>query len=245
MATGDPVTRESDGKVERNWTRIGVAFACAPAKKTPDLERLLLATAGACEHNSRLVPLTVTWLARYGDFVARHRLKRLVQTVLDVQYQAALGLILEETVAHGAPRDLLSAAEVCSPADPERPLFSVDQGRLADLAKRHASPLALRWGLWAPEVVLKPEAIRPAWWILRQNPGYRDRIIRKGDLRVSILESLRHDTPDGAARSESELARLAGANRSAVRKALAALVLEGAVAIDAGGRDHPVRLLAA
>lgn len=237
--------RDVSNQVERNWTRVGVAFACAPASATPDLERLLLATASACEHNSRLVPLTVTWLARYGDFVARHRLKRLVQTELDQQHEPALGLILEEAASHGASRELLIAAEECSPAEPARPLFDVHQGSFADLARRHASPLALRWGLWAPEVVLKPDAIRPARWILQENPGYRDRIIRKGDLRVSILESLRYDTPDGAARSESELARLAGANRSAVRKALAALVLEGAVAISSEGRDHSVRLLAA
>lgn len=240
------MTSDKPGSVEADWTRLGMLFNCAPAQHTPDLERLLLETARRAPGNARLLPLSVTWLSAYGACVARHRLRRLVESELEPEHQPALGLILSAAVDHGASRDLLLAAEVCRPASPERPLFDVHaEEPLRSLARSTASPAALAWGLWIPEIAVKPEALRPIDWILRENPSCRDRIIRKGDLRVSILESLRHDTAHGVAASESQLARLAGANRSAVRKALEALELEGAVAIEVGGRDHPVRLLAA
>lgn len=220
-----------------------------PSAQAPDLERLLLATARAVGSNARLFPLVVTWLSEYGNFVARHRLKRLVGTELAPESRPALGLILEAAVHHGASKDLLLAVEACRPAAPARPLFDIQrEAGLRAVAERTASSLSRRWGLWAPETQLRLDAIRPVGWLLQHNPEYRARIIRKGDLRCSIIESLRHDSPRGVARSESELARLAGANRSAVRKALAALVQEGELALPDDGpnrRDHPVRLLSA
>jgi len=106
--------------------------------------------------------------------------------------------------------------------------------------------LSRKWGVWAPEAELKRDAIRPVEWLLAENPGYRERIVRKGDLRCSILEVLRRDVPKGGrVRSESELARLSGATRTAVRKALAALVQEGEVRVakEAGNeRDRVVVL---
>lgn len=240
------MTDSSKTSVEAHWARLGVLFNAAPAPHTPDLERLLLGTARKAPHNARLMELSGTWLSTYGDSVARHRLRRLVQAELEIEHQPALGLILDTAVAHGATRDLLIVSEACQPASPPRPLFDVYADEpLRSLARQTASARALEWGLETPDFDLRPDAIRPIDWILRENPGYRDRIIRKGDLRVSIIESLRHDTAEGVAASESQLARLAGANRSAVRKALEALAMEGAVAIEPGRRDHPVRLLAA
>ncbi len=238
---------KAHGNVERDWARVGVLFGCEPSRRVPDLERLLLDTARKCPDNARLLPLAATWLVAYGQFVARHRLKRLVQTELDPEPQAILGLLVEEAVRHGATRELLIISDECRPLTPALPLSRAqrDQESLARISKRRASALSRKWGVLTPQVEPKPDAVRPVTWLLDQNPEYRERIIRKGDLRVSIIETLRRDLPGRTAASESALSRLSGATRAAVRKALAALELEGVVTVAAGSsndRDHPVTL---
>jgi hypothetical protein len=98
---------------------------------------------------------------------------------------------------------------------------------LADLARRHACPEGLRWNLWLPDEPPKLDALRPARWIIERNPSYLDRVVRKGDLRASILLTLQHDVPDGSVESETALARLCSANRLALRHALDDLEHEG------------------
>lgn len=98
---------------------------------------------------------------------------------------------------------------------------------LVKIARRHACGQSLQWNLWLPDQPPKPDALRPARWIINQNPDYLDRIVRKGDLRCAILLVLRHDTPDGSADSEIALARKCSANRIAVRHALDDLEREG------------------
>lgn len=244
------MTTQTTGGLERDWARVGVLFGCAPSRRTPDLERLILDTARNCPDNFRLFILSVSWLAQFSHFVAHHRLKRLVRDELDAESRAVLGLIIEEAVAMGATRDLLVAIDACEPRTDAIPLALVqrDSPTLAALALAHASERSKRWGVWAPPVAPKTSAIRPVGWILARNPEYRDRIIRKGDLRVSILETLRRDVDDGVAPSESALTRLSGATRTAVRKALHALELEGEVTVGAvpgNDRDHAVRLVEA
>lgn len=236
-----------DARVERDWARLGVLFNCRASRRTPDLERLLLDTARACPDNARLLPLVVTWLSQYGQFVARHRLKRLVQTELEPEHSATLGLIVEEAIAAGGTRELLTVSEVCEPCRPAGPLSRAQRAEvsLAEVSKRHASEVSVRWGAWAPPVETKLDAIRPVSWLLEHNTELRERIIRKGDLRVSIIETLRRDVPGGSAPSEVALAKLSGATRAAVRKALSALQLEGAVTVGddaATRRSHPIAL---
>ena len=150
----------------------------------------------------------------------------------------------------GATRDLLIATDACEPRADPVPLALVqrDSPTLGAVALEHASERSKRWGVWAPPVTPKESAIRPVRWILARDPEYRDRIIRKGDLRVSILETLRRDVENGVAPSESALTRLSGATRTAVRKALQSLELEGEVAVGSqpgNDRDHTVRLIKA
>ncbi|MFG0304593.1 MAG: hypothetical protein ACF8Q5_00095 [Phycisphaerales bacterium JB040] len=233
--------------LERDWAQVGVLFGCPPSGLAPDLERLLLDTARKCPDNARLLPLVVTWLVSYGQFIARHRLKRQVLTLLEPEPRAVLGLIVEEAVRHGATRELLIVSEVCRPVDSAVPLSRVqrENAALGRIAERRASELSQKWGVWTPPVELKRDAIRPVTWLLDQNPEYRDRIVRKGDLRVSVIETLRRDLPGHRAPSEVALARQSGATRAAVRKALEALRLEGVVTVGEGApndREHPVAL---
>ena len=241
------MNRKANDNVERDWARVGVLFGCEPSRETPDLERLLIDTARKCPDNARLLPLAVTWLVEYGQFVARHRLKRLVQTELEPEPQAILGLLIEEAVRHGATRELLIVSEECHPLSPAVPLSRVqrDQTSLAHISERRASDVSQKCGVWTPPVEPKPDAVRSVTWLLDHNTEYRERVIRKGDLRVSIIETLRRDVPGHWVASELALSRISGATRAAVRKALEALRLEGVVCVGTeviNDRDHPVSL---
>lgn len=241
------MTNTHTDNLERDWVQVGVLFGCEPSGNSPDLERLLLDTARQCHTNARLLPLAVTWLVQYGQFIARHRLKRLVLEELEPEFQAVLGLVIEEAVEHGATRDLLIVSEVCEALAPPQPLAAVQRNSepLSRISERRASDRSRRWGVWASPVVPKEDAVRPVTWLLQRNPGFRERIIRKGDLRVSILETLRRDAVEHTVPSESALTRLSGATRTAVRKALASLELEGMVVVGAqrnNDRDNSVQL---
>jgi DNA-binding FadR family transcriptional regulator len=76
--------------------------------------------------------------------------------------------------------------------------------------------------------------------------GLHERLLRRGDLRASIVAALRHDFA-GEAASERAIVEGVGATRLAVRRALAALAIEAAVEIDSRGANrlgHRVRLIA-
>lgn len=225
--------------LEAAWARLGVLFNVRPTRRAVDPERLLIETAWACDTNPRLLPLAVSWLVVHGVLIARHRLKRLIREEGDPKARAVLGLIIEAALQAGAFPELKALLEECVPLAPPLPLFSdyaADPG-LRDLAERNGSGLSRRWGVWAPEVQVKLDAIRPGPWVIDHNEGFRDRAIRKGDLRCSILRVLELDT-DGVAPSESELGRLCAAQRTAVRKALDALMHEGAVEPVADVKGH-------
>lgn len=238
-----------DIPIESRWSRLGAGFGASPAPRTPDIERLLVETGKELGDNPRLFPMAVTWLVHYSDFVAKHRLKRVAAEIKDREQRAALGLLLETAIEFGASRELRYALDVCAPISPAAPLYGFQRKNkiFAEIAAETASTLSKKWGLWTPEIELKDDAIRPVRFLLEQNPTLRGRIVRKGDLRASVLESLRLDA-GGEVRSESELARLSGATRAAVGAALKALVLEGAVRVmprDTNKRDHRVVLVSA
>ena len=221
--------------VERNWARLGVLFAVAPAADDVDLESALLDAARSAGVHTRLVDLVVSWLREYGDLVAKHRLRRRVIQELESEFQPVLGFLIEAAVELGASRELLIVSGVCGVATEGRPLAAVLRGD-ADLerhALRTASEVSKRWGVWAPSVELKRDAIAPVGRVLAQNAGFKARAMRRGDLRCSILETLVREF-GGQIGSEMQLARWAGATRAAVRKALTALVLEGDVVVERG-----------
>lgn len=232
--------------VEARWARLGVAFNCAPALATPDVERLLIDTAREVSANARLLPSAVTWLCRHGPLVARHRLARLAAEEGDVGVRAALGLLIDAAVDAGAPRALSIVSAACTPARTAGPLALASRGSaaLGEVSRRHASRVSLRWGLWAPPVELRLDAVRPAWWVMEHNPSLRDRALRRGDLRTSIMESLRRARARRVD-SAAQLTRLCGATRAAVRKALRQLVAEGEVVVEprpGSRRDKRIRL---
>jgi hypothetical protein len=238
------VTTSATTNLERSWARLGALLVARPAHATPDPERLLIETARRVAAHPRLFALVITWLVVHGRAVAVHRLAHL--TVSELAESAPLGLILESAVALGGPRRLLVAAKSCRVRTPPAPLFAsfARDPALTRIASETATSRSRAWGCWAPETPLKLDAVRPVAWMLERNPDLHDRLLRRGDLRCSVVETLRRDL-NGRAASSAQLARLCGVTRAAARAAIESLIAEGEVLIvdDPGSRrDHPVVL---
>lgn len=195
----------------------------------PDLERLLLDTARHASSDARLFIMAATWLHAFGDLIAKHRLKRLIRDELDIEHQAKLGLLLDIAQQGSHPLEFETVIKILKPAPRAQPLFAIHRTnqKLAAIAERKSSPIARRWNLWCEAFAFKPDALRPARWLMQQRPGLRTRADFRGDLRASILASLRHDQDAGT--SELHLARTAGGSRAQVRSALTNLDMTGRV----------------
>lgn len=209
------------------WTRIGAGFTADQSHEPPDLERLLLETARLAPSMARLFVMAATWLHRYGDLIAKHRLKRLIRDELEHEHHAALGLLLDIAQQGTHPAQFASIIRELSPAADPRPLFDIERGtpKLAERAKRRASSISKRWGLWCEGIEFKDDALRPAAWLMSQNPGLITRADFRGDLRASVLAALEHDADAGL--SELHLARRCGGSRAQIRSALDNLELTG------------------
>ncbi|MDH3583637.1 MAG: hypothetical protein OER86_05425 [Phycisphaerae bacterium] len=211
------------------WTRIGVLFGARASRCSPDPDRLLLDTARLAPSSARLFSLAITWLSEYDRFIARHRLKRLVLDQLEDSVRPVLGLLLDLAIKNGASPELSRVAKACGQYATPRPLFDIHASSPArrKLARHTACKEAKLRGLWAPDVEIKLDALRPASWIVARNPGYQERAIRRGDLRCTILETLQRDVPDHDLDSESALVKLCAAERPAVSASLDDLEREG------------------
>jgi len=210
------------------WTRLGAGFNAKPSAKTPDLERLLLDTARHAAQMSRLFIMAATWLNRYGDLIAKNRLKRLIRDELAPEHRPTLGLLLD-TAQQGTRRFQTIIANL-SPAPTAKPLFNIEASNegLSARAQRHASSLSKKWGLWCAPIEFKNDALRPPQWLMTHNRTFRSRADFRGDLRSSILASLQYDSDAG--KSELRLARSSGGSRAQVRNSLDNLELTGRVA---------------
>lgn len=217
--------RETTNIIFEQWARIGAGFGAEPSLQTPDIERLLLRTAHAAPDEPRLFIMAATWLHRYGDLIAKKRLKRLIQSELEPLSRSTIGLLLESAQQGTRPLEFQSVIRDLSPTNPPLPLFRVEQRSevLRKRCERNASELSKHWGLWCAPFEFKFDALRPARWIMAQNPLLITRADLRGDLRASVLASLRHDSDAGS--SESALARACGGSRAQVREALKNLEL--------------------
>jgi len=215
---------ESHTSLSVAWIQLGAVLepATNEAPSTShrddpiDVEWLLTQSAIFFEHGDTPSPplfrACFSWLIRYGAAVAKHRLAALVAA--HPRSHAAMGSWLRGVLELGGAADFAIALAACGDA-PEGSAWSCE---------------------YDPAIVL------PEPRVLSMNPWLRDRAIRKGDLRCSILESLRFDAP-GSVPSAATLARLTGTTRAAVNKALRFLYAEGDVTIrlrDGSRRDYEV-----
>jgi hypothetical protein len=221
--------KDDTRRIASQWARLGAMFNTPPANENVDVERLLLDTARHTAGNSRLLILAVTWLAKYGQFVAKHRLARLIRHELQAEARPTLGLILDlarQKSANNSHR-FNRAIDACGHALDHQPLLDIDRRNefFIQAARKSASALSLKWGRWMADFELKEDAIRPPSWIIQNNPSLQWRADFKGDLRASILAEL--DANPESGESESELARACGAARAAVVEAVDKLELSG------------------
>lgn len=227
------------------WASLGAGFSADPNEASDiDLERLLLDTARHASTMARLFIMAATWLHAFGDTLAKHRLKRLIGEELEPEFQPVLGLLLDTAQQGTHPREFESIMKHLGPEACPRPLFETARRseKLTELARRRASELSRKWGLWAQPIEFKEDAIRSASWMMARHPELRTRADFRGDLRASILAALHHDPRAGE--SESRLAELAGGSRSQVGNALRNLELTGRVVARPveGANRHEVEL---
>ncbi len=209
------------------WARLGAGFDAPPSGRSPDLERLLLQTVRHAPAMPRLFIMAATWLHRYGDLIAKHRLRQLIRDELERSRHATLGLLLEIAQQGTHPPRFASIIAELHPAMEPGPLFDVERTDVAmiERCRRRASAISLRWGAWCESFDFKDDAIRPAPWVMSGNPSLVARADFRGDLRASIVAALEHDVDAG--RSELDLARHCGGSRAQVRVALDNLELTG------------------
>ncbi|MBL4699576.1 MAG: hypothetical protein JKX70_12170 [Phycisphaerales bacterium] len=213
----------------QQWTSVGVLFNTAPTNGEIDLERLLIDTARNTDRMARLFVMSATWLHTYGDLIAKHRLKRLIRDELQPEYQPVLGLLLDIAQQGTHPLKFETIIKTLKPAKQPKAMFASSRKnpKLRDLAKCKASSISQKWNLWCQPIEFKDDAIRPASWLMRRHPEFVTRADFRGDLRASILASLRFDSDAG--HSELRLAELAGGSRAQLRSALGNLEMTGRV----------------
>lgn len=236
--------RPSVHSVASCWARLGAMLNVRPARTTPDIERLLLDTARVASAHSRVFILAATWLAHYGDYVAKHRLARLIRDELETEYRPVLGLLLEWAKEHGAANGFrfnLAIAACGAPSD-AHPLFDVERRNalFTRLAEQRASTLSKKWGRWLAEFEPKLDALRPPEWVAQMNRALHERALTGGDLVASVLAECQ--ARGGMIPSEAELARCCGASRPAVRDAIRKLQLAGQIRSVQGARSNAIQL---
>ena len=230
--------------VAARWSRLGAMVNVKPAARTPDVERLLLDTARVASANSRLFILAASWLAQYGDYVAKHRLARLARDELESEDRPTLGFLLEwaKDRGHSNGSRFNLAIDACGSAQDHRPLLDIERRNslFTRLAEQRASVLSRKWGRWTTDFDIKKDALRPAAWIAKHNPSLVERALTGGDLLASVLAECEADA--NAIDSEAELARRCGASRPAVRSAIRRLELAGRVHMLRTRRNHEIHL---
>lgn len=236
--------KNKQDKLIRQWAKAGVLFNTNPARKSPDLERLLLDTARQAPSNARLFIMATTWLSKYSALIAKHRLRRLIQEELEEEHRPTMGLMLKMAIDAGANEGLNKALEACSPAKEPKPLFESMRRnlKLCKLAEKRATDTSKYWGRWTQTIDLKLDALRPTAWLVRHNPDFANRAAHKGDLRTTIIETLRRDLDTETGISESRLTRYCSANRGGVRSALDSLELEGLISLKKSGNEKHIQL---
>ncbi len=226
------------------WAKIGAAFSTSLAPHTPDLEPLILTTVHHIPHEPRLFTVTASWLCQYYELVAKHRLVALANETSGHEDRSILGFLLATVAEHTNSDHFKGVIALCHPASLPRPLYAFqhDHPILARIAEKQASKLSKQWNLWADPFEPKFDAIRPIAWVFKQNPIYRFRETFCGDLRSSIIETIRTDKHAGV--SELELARRCQASRDAIRKALDRLERYGHIQRIRKGRNLSIVLAA-
>jgi len=172
------------------WNRLGFRFQEDPTPESVELEATIFDTLGAVRDDSRLFWGAATWLHRYGSLVDGRRLGILLDEVSDAE---TISPILAALLVASKSPHLKGLLKRCTALPATEPLFHVrgkNPAGLADLTER-ALPTYLRWGFLLADEILKPDALRPTSWVLRENPDLLTRALLGADLRAEVFNTLR------------------------------------------------------
>jgi hypothetical protein len=190
------------------------------AEDACDIEQLIIDTAWQAPLNPRLFACALNWLAVYQRLVCRHRLAAFAAGLDDATISATLGLMLEFVKERTGTDHFNLVLKECKPLEQPIPLFIIDRqsDKFANLSRFKSDSIAIKWGLWCDKPKFQTDMLRPQSWIWVNNPNLAQRAVFNGNLKASILETLRFNS--NAGESESMLARYCNATRKAVREAL-------------------------
>jgi len=213
--------------VRASWVRLGVNVSGAPSPTPVDLEALLLETAKLVRTDARLFWGVASWLHVYGNLVDGRLLSNMLSKTPPPAAFAAL------VIASECPQ-LTALLRRCKPTAPPLPLFEVmtTSNILRDKVTRAHLPQFAAWGFLVDEVQLRPEALRPATWLYRNNHALLIRAILGAGLRAQILTVL---IDDGAPSTASDLARRLGRQYASVHGTLGCLRLSNLVDVERCG----------
>lgn len=216
------------------WSRLGFSFGSEMAKTSPDLEALLVESLEHFRGDSRLFLGAATWLKSYGSLVDGHRLAQLLEERVTPLTSAILGALL---TAASSPH-LKGLLARCQALETEELLFEVMATNpvLRSKVEAGAFPEIRRLGLLVDDLTLKPDALRPTSWVLRQNPELQVRALLGANLRASVLNHLLGSPTTSP--SISRLARDLGRSYPSVHAAVGALLSAGLVHQEARGREQ-------
>lgn len=213
------------------WSRLGFHYGGEMAASPPQLEELLLASLGEVREDPRLFLGVATWLQSYGFLLDGHHLVKL-RGKISGEHSALLGALLTAS-SNPHLKGLLGS---CEPLGEEEILFRVMEERevLRERVQTGALPEIRRWGFLVEDLTLKPDALRPSSWVLRQNPELKIRALLGANLRGSVVH---HLIEAGRGLSISALAREIRRPYPSVHAAVQALVSVGMLEREEKGRS--------
>lgn len=185
-------------QLARAWTRFGAYLSVVPSRAPVDLEALIVATARAGPDDERLFVVAVSWLAVHHDFVNGRRLAVLAGELASsrrsgahAEASAVLGAMLTwaDDLSGGKAEPLRAAASRCRRLRTPQAFYRVvrEMPSVARQVRRAAVPRFEAWGLWHDGEAAKPEAVRPASWLLRHTPELRIRALVGPTLEADLL----------------------------------------------------------
>lgn len=228
--------------VVARWASLGVMFNAEPSGEAPNIEELLIDTAGQLDQNARLLVMTATWLKQFHAKVFWDQLAALAAP-LDDRHSARMGLLTDmsrQYIDDKAPQAVIDA---CRPMETPEPLSAVESPRpaLARLSRKQACAISKKWGLWTQSIDrLKPGAVRPASWIARRNPTFALRGMLKGRVAARAIVALAEQGMKNV--TETQLTRHVGCTRKAMHTALDDLDNSGWITRKQRGKQYAINL---
>jgi hypothetical protein len=223
-------------EIRSRWTRLGYAFAMAPAEEPAELEATIVSSLPLVRDDARLFVGIATWLHRYGGLVDGHLLARALSGQ-GPREKALLGALFAASSCPG----LRGWQARWDPLPEEEILFSVMARNRVLRSKVEAGslPRFRKWGFLVDEFALKPAALRPPSWVLRMNPELKLRAVLGPGLRAEVVSHLlRH----GPADSVSALSRSLGRPYPTVHAAVSGLLALGQLSATTRGRSTAVEV---